>query len=122
MLAALLRNMRPINHLFADTLRENPFLAFHERFGHITAIHMNGLRIAWVNSELKFPIPGIKGFARIRPLQKHHNMILNLGAGCIGRVLLCLLCPYSFDWLRNVSSVFVRCHWWKSGERILLFL
>lgn len=86
--------------------KENLFLAFREHFAGLTgrSIHINGLRIAWVNSEFKFPIPGIKGFARIPPFQKHYDMILNLGAGCIGRghCGVWVTVPHPSDWLRSM--------------------
>jgi hypothetical protein len=97
-LTDLVYNIRLRNLPLAKANKENLLLCFREHFADLTArsIHLNGLRIAWVNSEFKFPIPGIKGFARIPPLQKHYNMILNLGAGCIGRVhcRACVCCAH----------------------------
>ena len=107
--ASLLHNSRLRKLLLAHAHEENPCLAFLEDFADLTTrhVHINGLRIAWVNSEFKFPIPGIKGFARISPLRKHYNMILNLGTGCIGRVH-CRTCGYCATVISLFRKYFVK--------------
>ena len=117
MWASLLHNIRLRKLLLAHAHEENPCLAFLEDFADLTTrpVHINGLQIAWVNSEFKFPIRGIKGFARISPLRKHYNMILNLGTGCTVRVH-CRTCGYGAYSHLTVWEMYCKKH-----RRLLLF-